>query len=471
MTALGHVIRVVALHEMRGAWRDGRLRWAVSITVVLLIAAIASGWSYQQRLASERAQAQATEQSRWLGQGDKNPHSAAHYGVYAFKPPSALVAVDQGIEPFVGVGVWLEAHNMNQFVHRPAQDGTALTRFGELTAALIAEVLLPLLLILIAFGAFAADRDRGTLRQLLSLGVPVRALTWGKMLGVGAIMAIVIGPALVSAAVAITLHSPAQATDNGARFTLLALVYLVYLAGWALLALAISAWAATSRGALVILLGLWVLGCLALPRAAADLAAAVHPAPSAVAFRSALEQDKGPSHSSERALERRARIMKQYGVTRPEDLPIDWRGINLQEEEELNHRVFDRHFNALFDSYREQDQVLQAAGIVAPLLAAQSLSHALTGTDFEHHRRFVFAAEGQRRIMQKILNEDVTQHDREGTDYRASPELWTRIPPFAYDPPTLLEVLPHYRLAFLTLLLWLMGTAIAAVTCVRRLKP
>ena len=102
-------VMTIAGHEMRNAWRDGRLRAAAFIVLLLLLAAMLSGWSSQQRLAQEHDLARRTEQARWLGQGEKNPHSAAHYGVYAFKPVSALAAIDQGLQPFLGVGVWLEA--------------------------------------------------------------------------------------------------------------------------------------------------------------------------------------------------------------------------------------------------------------------------------------------------------------------------------------------------------------------------
>jgi ABC-2 type transport system permease protein len=464
-------LTVIARHELRAGWRDGRLRCAAAIVLVLLMAAVVSGWSYQQRLEQERETASTAEQARWLGQGDKNPHSAAHYGTYAFKPVSPLSAIDQGIQPFIGVGVWLEAHNMNQFVHRPAQDGTALTRFGELTAALTLQVLLPLLLILLAFGAFAAERERGTLRQLLSLGLSARTLASGKMLGAAGIMAVLILPAVLLGSLAIMLYRSPDTADGEARFWLLVGAYLVYLTGWLFVSLAVSACAKTSRAALVTLFGFWVLGCLALPRVAADAAAAMYPAPSAAAFRQALEQDKNPSHSSERALQRRERIMKEYGVSRPEDLPIDWRGISLQEEEELNYPIFDRHYAALFDSYRSQDRVLQTSGLLAPLLAVQSLSHALSGTDFEHHRHFAFAAEARRRLMQKVLNADVTLHDREGTDYKAGPDLWATIPAFDYEPLKLRDLWPHYTVALGALVVWLGGSAAAAFLAIRRIKP
>ena len=66
----------------------------------------------------------------WETQGEKNPHSAAHYGVYAFKPRLALSFVDEGVDSFTGTSVWLEAHRQNDFLLRPAQEATAVQRIG-----------------------------------------------------------------------------------------------------------------------------------------------------------------------------------------------------------------------------------------------------------------------------------------------------------------------------------------------------
>lgn len=462
--------RRITVHEVRCSWRDGRTRWAAGLSFLLLVAALASGWSYRRTLAAERAEADAEELSRWLGQGQKNAHSAAHYGMYVFKPASPLSAIDRGVEPFVGVGTWLEAHHMNQFVHRPAQDGTAITRFGELTAALVAQVLLPLLIVLVGFGAFASERESGTLRQLLSLGVPSLALLAGKLLALAAVLGVLVGPGAVVGALAIGWQATEAVPDQGLRVVALVVVYLAYLAGWALLTIGVSARASSGRLALVSLLAVWAFGCLALPRIASDLAGWLHPAPSAAAFRQQLEADVGPAHSSDRALAVRDRVLREYGVTRIEDLPIDWRGISLQEEEERNHPIFDQHFGALFDVYRSQDLVLQSAGMVAPLLAVQSLSHALTGTDFEHHRRFVFAAEAQRRVIQKLMNAEVTIHDREDRpNHLSGVELWSRVPELRYAGPKLSEVVVRYLPALAALGAWVLGTAKFARWSVRRL--
>ncbi len=459
-------------HELRLYSRDGRVKFAVGLTLLLALAAITSGSHYAWSLERERRVANGAEHARWQNQGPKNAHSAAHYGIYAFKPASPLAAIDQGVEPFLGSSVWLEAHHMNEFVHRPAQDGTALTRFGTLTAALIVQVLLPLLIIVLAYDSFTSDRERGTLRLLLSAGVAPAALLRGKLLALGAVLAVVVVPVSVGGAFVATWASTVAVPDRGARLALLAAVYVAYLAGWALLTLAVSARARTSRQALMALLAAWTLGCVVLPRVAADVAGGLHPIPSGVDFRGALLADMGPAHSAERAAMRRDSILAAHGVTRVEDLSFDWRGISLQAEEELNFPIFDRHFNALFDVYRAQDAVLQVASLLAPALAIQSLSHAITATDFEHHRPFVFAAEGQRRVIQKLMNDAVTRYDKEGgPDHQSGAELWSRVPEFRYAGPAISYVLPNYSASASLLALWLLSTALLARSLARGLQP
>ena len=189
----------------------------------------------------------------------KNPHAAAHYGLYAFKPRLAPAFLDPGVEPYTGVAVWLEAHKQNEMLYRPGEDATLAQRFGDLTVALVLQIVLPLVVILLAFSAFAGERELGTLRQLLSLGLRPRDLVLGKMLGLGGALALMAAPAVVLGAATLALTGPAEGLS---RFALLALVYLLYLGTFLLLALAVSARAPSSRFALVFLIGFWGVNCL-----------------------------------------------------------------------------------------------------------------------------------------------------------------------------------------------------------------
>ncbi len=122
------MILSIARKEFIDTWRDGRFRWAAAIIVGLLGVALLLALQQVQRARSERTAASALERENWLNQGQKNSHSAGHYGVYVFKPLPPLAMLDRGIEPFVGTTVFLEAHRQNQAAFLPAQDATAIDK-------------------------------------------------------------------------------------------------------------------------------------------------------------------------------------------------------------------------------------------------------------------------------------------------------------------------------------------------------
>ncbi|HXG64363.1 MAG TPA: ABC transporter permease subunit [Blastocatellia bacterium] len=205
------MIARIARKEFTEMVRDGRFRWAAAVVFGLLLVSLVMGWKGYREVKAQHEAAQAETREHWLDQGNKNPHSAAHYGIYAFKPKTPLSLVDRGVDPYTGVAVWLEAHKQNEFRYRPAQDATAVQRFGELTAATVLQVLLPLLIVLLSFSAFSAEREQGTLRQLLSLGVSKRGLAMGKAFGIAAALGMLLVPAT-----AIGVTALALASENGA---------------------------------------------------------------------------------------------------------------------------------------------------------------------------------------------------------------------------------------------------------------
>ncbi len=177
------MITVIARKEALEVIRDGRFRWAAVSVLLLLVVTLLSGWAHYGRVARERAEASATERTVWTTQKDKNPHSATHYGTWAFTPITPLSMLDYGVTRYTGTALFLEAHQAHEATYRPVDDATGVARLGELTAAVVLQWLIPLLVVFLTFDAFAGERQRGTLRQLMSLGVAPRALTLGKALG------------------------------------------------------------------------------------------------------------------------------------------------------------------------------------------------------------------------------------------------------------------------------------------------
>ena len=467
-----HGIRHIVRKEFTDVLRDGRFRWCSVLVGALLLVSLGHGWVQAREAQREHAAAQSTAREHWETQGEKNPHSAAHYGIYAFKPRLALSFVDEGVDPYTGTSVWLEAHRQNDFLLRPAQDATAAQRVGALTAAQVLQHIVPLLILLLTFGALAGERERGTLRQLLATGVGRRDLALGKALGIAGALALLLVPAAAVGAAALVVGSPGPAASPVARAAVLAVVYLVYFAAFVALSLAVSAWARSTRTALVILLGVWVVNGLVAPRVAVDLSKWLHPTPSALEFARTVEREMASGTEDIIPPDRDAlaeRLMAQYGVERVEDLPINDVGAYLQESEEFGNRIFDRNYGALWDTFERQGVVHELVAVAAPLLAVRALSMGLAGTDVEQHRHFASAAETYRRDLMRRMNGDLTENSRSGDfSYQAGSELWESTPPLRYDAPTLGWVLGNRILSLVVLGGWLAGTILIAARRVRR---
>ena len=472
-----NLVRIIARKELRECLRDGRFLVLAASVLFLLVASVATGWidTHQTRQAIESAR--AAETATWLGQGPKNPHSAAHFGHYAFKPRPPLSALDRGVDAYVGNAIWLEAHWQDPFSLRPAEDRTAVQRFGELTAAFTLQVLAPLLIILLAFSAFAGERERGTLRQLASLGLQPRTLAFGKALGLGGALALILAPAVVVGAGAALLGSGGAPGLRGlASAAFLAAVYAAYFLIVLAIALAVSARARTARGALVTLLGLWMLATLIVPRWIADVAERAHPVPTPRAFYAAIAEDErqglgGHGTREERRQALEEQVLAEHGVESLEDLPVNFAGISLQASEEHSNLVYDQHYGELWGLYSNQEGLHLWAGLVSPTLAVRSLSMALAGTDVDHYRHFAAAAELHRRELVKFLNDDMTVHAGEASfGYLADDELWRSSPTFDYEPPGLGALLTRQAPALVLLAGWLIAAAALALRATSRMR-
>lgn len=469
----------IAKKEFTEMWRDGRFRVAAVIIFALLLVSLAIGFKQYREMRADRAAAQEAAYDQWLNQGERNPHSAAHYGMYAFKPLSALAFVDRGTENYTGTAIFLEAHKQNEFRFRPAKDTASVARFGELTAATVLQMLLPLLIILLSFAAFSGERESGTLRQILSLGVARRAFGIGKALGVAAAIGVLLIPATALAVLVLMLVST-EATRQSelARGAFLATVYLVYFAVVLFVSLAVSARASSSRTALIILLGFWILTGLVVPRTSADLAKRVYPTPSTVQFSREMEKEILYAEQG-RNDKLKERVLRDYGVSRVEDLPFNFEGLSLQDSEERGDEVIDRFYGDLNGIFARQNRLQEIAAALSPAQAARLVSMGLAGTDIAQQRDFARAAEDYRRNFVKEMNEAVTRNVGEfDPNYRgtqslsrkAGRETWEKIPPFAYQMPGAFWVLRNHVFGLAVLLVWLALAAVFASISIAWLK-
>jgi ABC-2 type transport system permease protein len=471
------MIATIARKEFQDTWRDGRFRWAAACLLALLGVASLLSWQQVGRTRAERAAAAALERENWLNQGEKDAHSAGHFGVYVFKPLPPLAVFDRGIEPFVGTTVFLEAHRQNQAAFLPAQDATAMRRFGELTAATGLQWLAPLLIVLLTFGALAGERERGTLRQVLSLGVCPRALVLGKALGLGAALVLLLLPVALLGVVALASLPEGNAGGGWVRSAWLGGAYALYLTAILAACLTVSALVSSARTALAILLVCWAANTVLAPRLATDLAQRMLPTPKLVEFETAMQKAiqeglDGHNPRNERLQEFARQTLIKYGKTRLEELPFNFNGLVMLESERLANEVFDHHFGSLWDRLEQQDRTVTWTGLAAPLLGLRAASMALAGTDFNHHRHFSDAAELHRRNIVRLLNEEMMNTTAAGSHGGvANRALWEKLPAFRYDPPTPREAMRAATPGLVVLCVWAAGAWTALLLVAPRLKP
>jgi len=445
--------------------RETLVRGLFIVTAALLVGSLLTGLQREQVFDKEKAAALETDEAVWMNQGDRNPHSAAHFSRYAFRPASPLGLLDPGTTDFAGLAIWMEAHYQDPAVFRRAEDGGELSRFAQLTPAFLVLTVGPLIIFLMLFGSVAGEREDGTLRQLLASGITVRQFFIGKI-GAGLRLTLLAYTAVfVPVALLSFVITPAEAgADALLRLLALYLTYAVYLAACVAIAIGVSALFRTRQTAFLALTCVWALMTILIPRFAADLGTSLHPQPDA---RDASARLSAASNVYYADMERRTRIeeevLERYDVSSIDELPINYGAYVLQVSEELSEPEFDRFYADLDARYAEQESVLRWFSLLTPTIAAANLSQGIAGTDRVHQREFAQAAESHRREMIQLLNEDYMYNaGAAGAGYTADAGLWAQFEELDYRIPGLPAVAGAYAADLLLLLLWsAIATALA----------
>jgi len=455
-------VLAIARDEWRLMWRARVAVIGLGLLVLLASVAAVTAWHQRATADAERARHQLQIDRTFEAQPDRHPHRMVHYGHFAFRPLNALAAFDPGTDPYTGHTLFLEGHRQNSANFGEVRQTSLLLRFGQLTPAFVLQVLAPLLLVFIGHGVVAREREAGTLRVLLAQGLHPRQLVLGKLLALVAVAAVMLLPAMMVLA-ASAAFTPAEPALVGA----LALGYAAWALLWVLGIVVVSTLLARSRDALLALLTLWALLVVVAPRLAAELATSQTPLPTRVETDIAIERElaaMGNSHDAgdARFAAFRQGVLAQYGVSRIEDLPVNYKGLVAMEGERQTSALFVRHASADFVRQHAQLAAVDRLGLLSPALAIRRLSMALAGTDLHAYQGFMEQAERHRYDMVQALNrlqaEQLTlQTDRSSRDDRISHRHWQGIAAFKYEPQPSSALLARALPVGGVLLIWLAG--------------
>lgn len=400
-------------NELRLYFRDGVVLSLLPLIALLLTISVWSGTVQYKKIQSQLEEASELARVQWEQQGDKNPHSAAHYGTFAFRTISVLSIFEPGIQPFTGVSVFLEAHTQNSSEFSPIEDRNPMARFGELTPAFIFLYLFPVIIIIIGYRKIVTERENGILRLILSKGIKPFQIIKAKAGGLWIVTLVLFAPFVVFGIVALALT--ASTADDYFRFLLLIASWLIYFGVFIHLTIVVSGYSKSSTIAIIILLGFWILSLLVVPRVTSVIAEKMHPVPDSISFREAIRSDlalgiDGHDPFSEHTQAFRDSVLAAHNVSSPADLPFNLSGLMLQVSEKYEKMVYDFHLSRIDRIHDRQLVTFMGASLLSPPMLSRLLTMRLAETDIQANRAFEKAAEAYRFELMRELNEHLQMY-------------------------------------------------------------
>ncbi len=438
-----------------------RTPWLLGISfgfVLVLVLSIILG-NYQTQKQTERYNTAQNElRAQWESIDAMNPHSAAHYGTYVFKPANLLSSLDEGVNSITGNVLRVEGHVQNEIVHSEASQMQTISKFGKLKSSLLLQYIVPVLLIFLAFSSISNEKRSGRLKLLILQGTTPFSLTFAKMFSIWLYGLGLLALTILAYSIFNLQNLDSEVSSRTALFFLSYSLYYFIVTG---LTVFFSARWQNPTIALTSMLGLWIIWTIFLPNILMSSVEQWYELPSRNEFKAAMKEDRskgldGHNPSDDRKKELEAKILKEYGVDSLSQLPINFDGIVMQEDEEYGNKVWDKHFGNLRTVLAQQKQSYQLGGIINPFICLQNASMGFAGNDNLHHQEFLVQVENYRRIFIKMLNDEhAFGGSRTGQwGWKADNDFFKSVPDFEHQPTALASVFSHYTIDVLLLMAW-----------------
>ncbi len=461
--------RLLIQNEWRQLVHNQTLVVATLVLVATSIVVLYTSSSFYTFLLTQHQQEQTWMRQEFEGQGAVNPHGAAHFGHYVFKPISFLQAVDPGLSSYTGTSLRLEAHTQNEVVFSASQADSSLIRFGELHVALLLQFIIPLLVLFATYDVVTKEKTTGMLQLTISQGVSLRQVL-GYKIGFYTFLAslwVVLILIVLYGFLWIQHQQPPADSTFWARIGLLWLLYTLYYGVLCAGSVWLSAWFSSSRNVLAVVLSAWLLGTVIIPRITASVGTVAEVLPSRFVFEQQIREESkkginGHDPSDKRARVLRDSLLKQYQVDSLSRLPINADGITMQADEEYRNHIYDHYFGQLAQQMHQQNQPTRYAAFLNPFLAIRTLSMSLAETDLHHHFQFTAQAENYRRYLIKKLNDEFAYGgSRTGDwDWKVPKDYMKKIQDFHYQPPSVGWSLGNCLPECLALGGWILGVSV-----------
>ena len=239
--------------------------------------------------------------------------------------------------------------------------------------SLLLQFIIPLFLIFLSFNSYTQERDSGRLKLLIVQGASLKNIVFSKIISVWLIGCALL---LVTVFVQLFFNSSQLTLDILIRLIVFGLSYGIYYFILISLTTFLSLFFKSSTGALSLTVVIWVLWVVFFPKIFGNAVEKMKPLPTRVDFQTEMTKDRsqgidGHNPSDARREKLIASTLKEYGISELSELPVNFRGILMQADEEYGNSVWDKHFGSLYNQLQTQKNIYQFTGIINPFASLQ----------------------------------------------------------------------------------------------------
>ena len=458
-------IMIIAKQEWNSIFRSKIPLALYAVLLAVSLLATFTGWQYVSKFNQQQTAAHEQVHDNWMKQPNRHPHRVAHYGYLVFREKSPLSFFDFGLDSYVGNSVFLEAHRQNTINMSEAGFSNGMLRFGELSMAMVLQVLVPLFIIFIGFHTVAGLKQNGVLKILLCQKASYQDILLGKTIGLTAVTwALFLPLMLISLLIGITSLSGHITSESFVRILMIVTFYGIYFLIITMLVIAVSAMSSSAKNALMVLVLVWILFFIVVPKSAQTLGTSLYNAPDKIAFEHAIEDEvskEGDSHNPDdpHFSQLKSATLKKYGVDSISALPVNYGALVMQEGENITSRIFNKHYDALIDTYKAQNSISSILSFADPYLAIRNISMNLSETDFDTFTAFQKQTEKYRFEKTKNLNEiHLTQITyKNDSKQKVSAKNWQQQAEFSFQPVSVQDNLSNGILNLTALTIWILA--------------
>jgi ABC-type transport system involved in multi-copper enzyme maturation permease subunit len=323
-----------------------------------------------------------------------NYQSLAGIGIKVSKPPQVLGTVVTGIEEAVGRVAPVNIQSDPNLIDSKYSSNPVFAVFGSLDLMFIVKIVLSLFAILFTYDAIVGEKEKGTLKLALSNDVPRDRLILGKAIGgyISLLLPLLI-PLVLGLLILLITPDISLGGQDWARLLLIFLMFFLYLSVFFSLGLFVSARTSRSSTSFLVLLFVWVVFVMVIPKVAVITAGQIQ----SEGQKGALDWIKKNQADAQKDVKAYQEKFRQF----------------IQDyQQELTSKI-DENNAALERDYQQMKRAQQSLAVnlsrISPASALTFGSMTLARTGVDDFDRFLASVRAYKPIYTKWINSKLGQ--------------------------------------------------------------